>query len=285
MGKFAGGSWYAYSPSVAAAVVAIVVFTALFFYHTYRLFRTRTWFCSAFVVGAIFEIVGYAGRLYGHYSPSSKPVYIVQTLGILLAPILFAASVYMFLGRIIRATGYPRLSLVRPSWLTKIFVGGDIFCFLIQAIGATMLVTATEKKKMDRGKTIVLVGLVLQIIIFGFFVVVALMFHLRLRKIVAAGKQVMCQLDWAKYLHWLYIVSVIITLRNIYRVVEYEQGVTGYLMTHEWSIYVFDALLMALVLLLTSTWYLGHIETLPEAHSEGLGLVRPNTNVPAYSYA
>ena len=57
--------------------------------------------------------------------------------------------------------------------------------------------------------------------------------------------------------------------------------VTGYLMTHEWAIYVFDALLMALVLLITSTWYLGHIETLTEAHSEGLGLVHTNTNPPA----
>jgi hypothetical protein len=33
--------------------------------------------------------------------------------------------------------------------------------------------------------------------------------------------------------------------------------VTGYLMTHEWSIYVFDALLMASVMALTLMWYVG----------------------------
>lgn len=77
---------------------------------------------------------------------------------------------------------------------------------------------------MDRGKTIVLVGLVLQIVIFGFFIVVALVFHLRLRKMAATGKQVLCRLDWSKYLLRLYVVSAIITLRNIYRVVEYEEG-------------------------------------------------------------
>ena len=252
MGDTDGKSYYHYSPSIPAGVIAVIIFTALFSYHTFRLVSTRTWFCTAFVVGALctfhlylrnlcsppsslfqtpssdiaplVEIIGYACRIYGHYEPSVKTVYIVQTLGILLAPILFAASVYMFLGRIMRSTGHMRLSLVRPTWLTKIFVGGDIFCFLVQALGATMLVSATDKEGVDRGKTIVLLGLVLQIVIFGFFVVVAVLFHLRLRKVVAAGKQVMCPIDWAKYLNRLYVVSVIITIRNIYRVWEYLQG-------------------------------------------------------------
>lgn len=130
----------------------------------------------------------------------------------------------MFLGRIIRSTGFARLAIVRPNWLTKIFVGGDILCFLIQALGATMLVTADSKSKMDTGKAIVLVGLVLQIIIFGFFILVAIMFQVRLNKAQRLGKTVNCALDWSRYMYWLYAVSVVITLRNIYRVVEYQQG-------------------------------------------------------------
>lgn len=49
--------------------------------------------------------------------------------------------------------------------------------------------------------------------------------------------------------------------------------VTGYLMTHEWAIYIFDALLMAGVLALTSTWYLGKIEAITEDHADGHNLV------------
>ncbi|KAF2120798.1 RTA1 like protein-domain-containing protein [Lophiotrema nucula] len=255
--------YYHYTPSLPAAIVAVVVFFVLFSLHTFKLFKTRTWFCTPFVIGALFEIIGYAGRAYAHTHTDSKPVYIVQTLFILLAPILFAASIYMFLGRIIRSTGLNSLSIVRPTWLTKIFVGGDILCFLVQALGAIILTTSDTSDGVNRGKAIVLVGLVLQIIFFGFFVVTGLVFHMKARK-----KQASSRFDWQKYMNWLYAVSAIITARNIYRVVEYVQGVNGYLMTHEWSIYTFDALLMATVLGLVQMWYLGNDVANKDGHQD-----------------
>ena len=63
-----------------------------------------------------------------------KP-YIGQSLMLLLAPALFAASVYMILGRIIRLLNAGSASLIRPSWLTKIFVTGDVLSFFIQSGG------------------------------------------------------------------------------------------------------------------------------------------------------
>jgi hypothetical protein len=62
-------------------------------------------------------------------SPAIKSIQITQTLLILLAPILFAASIYMFLSRIITATGSVSYSIIRPTRLTKVFVGGDVLCF------------------------------------------------------------------------------------------------------------------------------------------------------------
>ncbi|KAF2260282.1 RTA1-domain-containing protein [Lojkania enalia] len=251
-------NYYAYSPSIPAAVIAIIVFSILFLLHTFRLLKTKTWFCIPFVVGALFEVGGYGVRAYGHSHPDSKAGYIAQTLLILLAPILFAASVYMFLGRIIRATGFASYSIIRTTWLTKIFVGGDILCFLIQAVGATMLTAAETKDAIDRGKTIVLFGLVLQLFIFGFFVVVGMVFHLRMRK-RHENKSVVIGWNWQWYLNMLYVVSVIITLRNLFRVVEFAQGKQGYLMTTEWPIYVFDAILMAIVLAICQSWYVSRI--------------------------
>ncbi len=61
--------------------------------------------------------------------------YILQTLTILLAPILFSASIYMVLKRVIIMTGAEKYSLIRATWLTRVFVGGDILSFLIQAAG------------------------------------------------------------------------------------------------------------------------------------------------------
>ncbi|KAF2471750.1 RTA1-domain-containing protein [Lindgomyces ingoldianus] len=249
---------YQFSPSVPAAAVAVIVFTILLCVHLFRLFKTKTWFCIPFVVGAIFEIIGYAGRAYGHYHPQLLGPYIMQYLLILLAPILFAASVYMVLGRIIRATGFASYSLVRTTWLTKIFVGGDIVCFLIQAMGGSMIAGTKDPSARDRGKLIILLGLVLQVVIFGFFMLVGVVFHVRMRK-REGGRSAFSDFNWERYLGMLYVASVLITVRNVFRVVEYAMGENGPLLATEWPIYVFDALLMAAVLVICSFWYLGRM--------------------------
>lgn len=61
--------------------------------------------------------------------------YIIDVILVLVAPALFAASVYMELGRIILVTDGERHSIIRAKWLTKIFVMGDILSFLMQSGG------------------------------------------------------------------------------------------------------------------------------------------------------
>ena len=113
--------------------------------------------------------------------------------------------------------------MIRPNWLTKIFVIGDVVCFLIQALGASILSNADDKKSKDRGQNIILVGLIVQIIVFGLFMIVGLVFHLRVRK-RPAGKTVSCNFNWQKYLFMLYTTSIMITVRNLFRVFEYAMG-------------------------------------------------------------
>lgn len=47
-------------------------------------------------------------------------------------------------------------------------------------------------------------------------------------------------------MYMLYGVSCLIIIRSIYRLVEYGTGMDGYMMTHEWSLFIFDTLLMAI---------------------------------------
>jgi hypothetical protein len=61
--------------------------------------------------------------------------YIIQSILILIAPALMAASIYMILGRIILLTDAESYSLVRRQWLTKTFVMGDVLSFLLQSSG------------------------------------------------------------------------------------------------------------------------------------------------------
>jgi hypothetical protein len=113
---------------------------------------------------------------------------------------------------------------VRPTWLTKIFLSGDILCFLIQAAGAVMLVkTDASKATRDLGKAVVLAGLIIQLFVFAFFVGVVAVFHVRSRQI-DVPKAAMAAFDWQRYMAMLYAVSGLITIRNVFRVAEYAMG-------------------------------------------------------------
>ena len=83
------------------------------------------------------ETVGYGARA---VNASKTPdwtliVYIIETLFILLAPALLAASIYMVLGRIVQLLEAGHLSMVPPKWLTKLSVTGDVLSFVTQLAG------------------------------------------------------------------------------------------------------------------------------------------------------
>ena len=89
------------------------------------------------------QIIGYAARLAAHSDKESIPIYSIQTILILLAPPLYAASIYMVLGRIISYVHAEHFSLVPLKWMTGIFVTGDVVAFVMQAAGGCMLLHKT----------------------------------------------------------------------------------------------------------------------------------------------
>jgi hypothetical protein len=138
-----GSHWqlYHYNPSMAAAIIFCALFTLTTFLHFYQLIRTRTWYLIPLFVGGCFEQVGYIGRA---ISSTESPdwtlgPYIMQSLLLLVAPALFAASIYMELGYIILLVDGEKHSLVRKQWLTKIFVAGDVLAFFTQGAGKALV--------------------------------------------------------------------------------------------------------------------------------------------------
>ena len=84
-----------------------------------------------------------------------------------------------------------------------------------------MLVSADDQDGFKRGENIILGGLILQILIFGFFVVIAGIWHARLSKRPTAAS---ADIPWTKLIWFLYAASVCITVRNLCRVIEYAMG-------------------------------------------------------------
>ncbi|KAF7716855.1 RTA-like protein [Penicillium ucsense] len=248
--KTAIWAYYRYYPSEAAAILFTILFAITTFIHLYQLIRHRTWFFIPFLIGGFFEWVGYIGRI---LSSTESPdwtmgPYILQTLLLLLAPALFAASIYMMLGRITVLLEAESLCLFRRRWLTKIFVCGDILSFTIQAAGGGVMAGASLSA-VHNGEKIVIAGLVIQIVFFGLFITTCALFHKRVRKSPTA-RSLELNRAWRKYLHILYAANLLIMIRSIFRLIEYAMGNNGYILRHEVFLYIFDGLLMLVVMVL-----------------------------------
>ncbi|KAJ0416427.1 RTA1 like protein-domain-containing protein [Aspergillus carlsbadensis] len=243
-------AYYRYHPSEAAAILFTILFAITTFVHLYQLCRHRTLFFIPFVIGGFFEWVGYIGRiLSSQESPNwSMGPYIQQTLLLLLAPALFAASIYMMLGRIVVLLDAEHLSIFRKKWLTKFFVAGDILSFTVQAAGGGIMASGTLSA-VHNGEKIVIAGLVIQILFFGFFITTCGIFH---RRVNTSPTQHAVELagSWRKHIHVLYAANILIMIRSVFRLIEYAMGNNGYLLRREAFLYVFDGLLMFVAMVL-----------------------------------
>lgn len=267
---------YRYDPSLPAAIVATIIFAVLTAVHFWRLRRAGAVYFTPFLIGGIFQTIGYCGRIWSHFDKESIGGFVMQAILILVAPALFAASIYMILGRLIRALGAEHLSLIPIKWVTKIFVTGDVIAFGLQA-GGGGIQSAGTLEMYDMGEKIIIAGLFVQIAVFGFFVVTALLFHSRMLKNSHAGTS-QGPVAWKRHLYVLYVTSALILIRSIFRVVEYLQGNGGYLISHEVFIYVMDALLMAIVMAIFAVWYIGDLQ--PKKASDDASGLSSNTDYP-----
>ncbi len=114
--------------------------------------------------------------------------------------------------------------------------------------GASIMAGKTPTA-VKNGQHIVVGGLVLQILFFGLFMIVTLVFHLRVQKAPTA-RSASHDVPWRKHLHALYFASILIMIRSIFRVIEYVQGNAGYILSHEVFLYIFDSVLMLGVMVL-----------------------------------
>lgn len=177
--------------------------------------------------------------------------YAIQNSLILLAPVLYAASIYMALKKIIQNVHGERHSIVRPTWLTRLFVTGDVMALMIQGGAAGMMIVSSLARL---GQTIVIAGLVIQIVTFGLFWTTAAVFHIRMRNDMAVV-HIPNDIKWQEALFMLYGVSALIMIRSIFRVIEFVLGTDGYPLTNEWTLYVFDSVLMWLVMVIFYLWF------------------------------
>lgn len=125
---------------------------------------------------------------------------------------------------------------------------------------------------MDVGAKVVIGGLAVQLLCFGFFVIVAAIFHWRVKKnehfidakshsysSTVGSSTVETKLTWESLMWGLYIACLLILVRSIFRVVEFVEGNDGFIMRTEYLLYIFDACLMALAGIVLSVLFPGFL--------------------------
>lgn len=104
---------------------------------------------------------------------------------------------------------------------------------------------------MNTGANIVIGGLAIQLLFFGFFVVVSAVFHWRAKKTRKSSQVSPSSLEarsknWESTMWALYACCFLILVRSIFRVAEFVEGNDGFIMKREYLLYIFDACLMSL---------------------------------------
>ncbi|KAL0934369.1 RTA1 domain protein [Colletotrichum truncatum] len=240
---------YHYDPTIAGAVIFVLLFLATTILHFWQLVKSKCWFLLPLAIGGILEVIGYAARAKsGGESPDwTLGPYIIQAILLLVAPALYAATIYMELGRIITVIDGEGHVIIRKEWMTKLFVTGDVLSFFLQGGGGGYQ-AAGSLEALNTGAKIIIVGLFVQLICFGFFVVTAVSFHRSINKAPTGRSN--SSIPWRRHMNALYLGSFLIMVRSLFRAVEYLQGFDGYLLRHEAYLYIFDAVFMLLTMIL-----------------------------------
>ncbi|KAF5010521.1 hypothetical protein FDECE_3338 [Fusarium decemcellulare] len=251
---------WTYLPSFAAGSIFAALFMIATIIVKVRLIKIRTRFSIPFALGGVAEHIGYGARAYCAKHTDKLGPFAIQSILILVAPAFYAASIYMVLSRLMMSVRAERFSIIPARWLTKIFVVGDILSFLVQSAGGSMMTMQNIKPSL--AKTVVIIGLFIQVGVFSIFIVTAITFHVRMRRWPLAQS-----LDgtstWRTTMGMMYATCFLIMLRSSFRIVEFMLGQDGYLMHHEWPLYAFDSALMFTVMVIYGVWYPGNLKKKP----------------------
>ncbi|KAH7245457.1 RTA1 like protein-domain-containing protein [Fusarium tricinctum] len=269
-GDTGGFQLYHYHPTVVGGVIFTLLFICTTLLHGWQLYRGRSWFLIPLTAGGFFELIGYAARCKsGNESPNwTLGPYIIQSILLLVAPALFAATIYMELGRIVLMVDGEDRVLIPKKWMTKIFVIGDVLSFILQGGGGGYQASGTLEA-LEGGAKVIIGGLFVQLIFFGVFIVIAIAFHRAILQKPTGRSD--SGLPWKKHMFALYVGSLLIMVRSVFRAVEYLQGFDGYLLRHEAYLYIFDATLMLLVMVLFNWFHPAEITRILEGRGTTKG--------------
>lgn len=234
-----------------------MAFLASLILHVYQCIHYKSWrLTGLYVFSCTLFTVGYTLREVGAFNYENVDVYIAQVVLIYAAPPLMELANYVVLGRILYYV--PHLSPIHPGRVLTTFAAISTVVEALNANGAAYSANTTlPKSKQDMGHALLKASLILQLVVIGLFVLLTVVYHRRTLKNNIHNKNLTAALTT------LYISTILILIRTIYRVVEYfsvdtlhfvdgvDPNTFSPILRYEWFFYVFESTLM-----IVNTWLL-----------------------------
>ncbi|KAB5533581.1 RTA1 like protein-domain-containing protein [Coniochaeta sp. 2T2.1] len=245
------GSIWIYAPNKGAPIFFAVAFAVSGCVHVWQCIHYHSWRLTGLLVFVSINFVaGFIVRELGAFDMDNLVKYIVSIVLIYIAPPLYELANYYVLGRILYYIPY--LSPMHPGRVLSTFAAISVVVETLNGLGASYSAnTSLPRDKQELGHSLFKAALIIQLFVIACFLSLAVTFHLRCRR---AG--IKHNRNLYKALHTLYASQAILTVRTIYRVVEYWSVaelhiVEGFdtmtlspLLRYEWFFYVFEASLM-----------------------------------------
>ncbi|CAK9435587.1 uncharacterized protein LODBEIA_P03140 [Lodderomyces beijingensis] len=239
------------------------------------------YFTVCFICGTLLEILGYSVRTAARYYWSNSILFVIQQIALTLAPAFIMAGIYYVLAQLAVLYG-PRFSILRPTFISYLFICCDVISLVIQAAGGAVAAVAMLSFENTHPGTYLMVGgIAFQVVsmtvflwfVFDFIYRINFKFNESLRFSFGRWLNLFFNTKSGKLLreeHYfealynpdfshirsrplfnymplaLVVASAFIYVRCIYRVVELSQGWRGYLITHEAFLLTMDALMVLL---------------------------------------
>jgi hypothetical protein len=262
-------------PNLDAAYLYTVFFGLTTLAHIVQMFLHRKWFSWVIVASGVLQTGAYVLRTFSVRYVTNSNFYVsghqVQWLNVrlltflqtdwfvllMVAPVWTNAFAYQVMGRMVYNFTEKGSVFGVKSWhFGLIFVLLDVFAFIIQVGGAVIASSQTNDTKLPMiGIHVYMGGIGFQQLAIFCFLALAARLHLHLRRQpVTPQRRTAFTLLYVEY-----VVVLLITVRIIFRLVEYSNGIQSTIPAHEVYQYIFDSTLMFIASVLFNIFHPGRL--------------------------
>ncbi|KAG8690946.1 hypothetical protein FRC08_010310 [Ceratobasidium sp. 394] len=206
--------------------------------------RYRAAYMIILVVSASLYAIGLALRTVFANDPHNVSAFIAMRLMTLIPAGGLFALVFVSFAQLVRHLDAADLVPLDVTLITVVYLVIEIVCVAIQSVGAAIGPSSTTNYR-SLGKTLLLVGFIIQIVSFAIFTALYVLFAYRLKK---SRPEEWKARPYGRFKHFTFFVYMMgfacqnLLIRTAYRLLEAIQGPNGKLARSELWFYMLDAL-------------------------------------------